>query len=216
MHINKNNYTCPCKRKNCVRHGNCKDCKAYHRTHKKYPIACERIDRTYKKEYNKGTYIMAVQKVKQYFQTLGIENRIRELDVSSATVELAAEALNCEPCRIAKSISFTVDDKPILIVAAGDVKTDNKKYKEKFGVKAKMLSADETLSLIGHAVGGVCPFALNPDVTVYLDTSVKRFDTVFTACGSSNSVIELSIAELEKYSGFAEWIDVCKPKDSNI
>lgn len=143
-------------------------------------------------------------------QNQGIENRILEFDVSSATVELAAAALNCEPCRIAKTLSFSVGNLPILIVAAGDAKIDNAKYKARFGTKAKMLTHDEVESQIGHAVGGVCPFAVNPGVAVYLDVSLKRFDTVFPACGSSNSAIELAIDELESYSSYSEWIDVCK------
>lgn len=153
---------------------------------------------------------MAIEKVREYFRQYGMENRIREFEVSSATVELAAEALHCEPCRIAKTLSFSVNGQPILIVAAGDAKIDNPKYKAQFHTKAKMLSAEETEAVIGHAVGGVCPFAVNADVTVYLDESLKRFETVFPACGSSNSAIELTIAELEKYSSFAVWIDVCK------
>ncbi len=133
-----------------------------------------------------------------------------EFPVSSATVELAAQALGCEPGRIAKTLSFLVGARAVLIVAAGDAKVDNHKYKAQFGVKAKMLSADEVTELVGHAVGGVCPFAVNEGVTVYLDESLKRFDTVYPACGSSNSAIELTIPELERYSGFAGWIDVCK------
>ena len=153
---------------------------------------------------------MAIEKVKEYFTQLGIADRVQEFDVSSATVELAAQALNCEPCRIAKTLSFMVDGHAILIVTAGDAKIDNPKYKAQFGTKAKMLTPDEAETLIGHAVGGVCPFGINEGVTVYLDNSLKRFETVFPACGSSNSAIELSIEELEKYSGYAAWIDVCK------
>ncbi len=153
---------------------------------------------------------MAIEKVREYFNTFGIADRIREFSVSSATVELAAQALNCEPCRIAKTLSFSVNSRAVLIVAAGDVKIDNPKFKLQFGVKAKMLSSDEVETLVGHAVGGVCPFAINEGVTVYLDNSLKRFETVFPACGSSNSAIELTISELEKYSKFAKWIDVCK------
>ena len=155
---------------------------------------------------------MAIEKVKEYFAKCGIADRVREFDVSSATVELAAAALGCEPCRIAKSLSFFVGDKPILVVTAGDVKVDNAKYKTRFGVKAKMLTFDEVEPTIGHGVGGVCPFALNDGVEVYLDESLKRFETVFPACGSANSAIELTIPELEKYSGFTAWIDVCKAK----
>ena len=153
---------------------------------------------------------MAIEKVKAYFREYGMEERIQEFDVSSATVELAAKALHCEPQRIAKTLSFMVEDKAVLIVTAGDAKIDNPKYKAKFGKKAKMLSLDEVETLVGHAVGGVCPFAVNEGVIVYLDISLKRFDTVFPACGSSNSAIELTIPELEKYSGYTEWVDVCK------
>ncbi|NLU52709.1 MAG: YbaK/EbsC family protein [Clostridiaceae bacterium] len=153
---------------------------------------------------------MSIEKVKDFFAQYGLDNRIKEFDVSSATVELAADALKCEPCRIAKSLSFIVGSKPVLIVAAGDAKVDNQKFKAQFGTKAKMLKPDETVSLIGHAVGGICPFAVNEGVEVYLDISLKRFNTVFPACGSSNSAIELTILELEKYSSYLAWIDVCK------
>lgn len=153
---------------------------------------------------------MAIEKVREYFSGLGMADRILEFDVSSATVELAAQALDCEPCRIAKTLSFMVGEQPILIVAAGDAKVDNAKYKAEFGKKAKMLTPDEVVQLVGHAIGGVCPFAVNDGVTVYLDVSLKRFDTVFPACGSSNSAIELTMEELEKYSGCTKWVDVCK------
>ncbi len=153
---------------------------------------------------------MAIEKVKEYFAQFGIADRVQEFTVSSATVELAAQALNCEPCRIAKTLSFMVDGHAVLIVTAGDAKIDNSKYKAQFGAKAKMLTPDEAETLIGHAVGGVCPFGINEGVTVYLDNSLKRFATVFPACGSSNSAIELSIEELERYSSYAAWIDVCK------
>ena len=153
---------------------------------------------------------MAIEKVRECFSSFGIENRILEFEVSSATVELAAKALNCEPCRIAKTLSFHVEDRVVLIVAAGDAKIDNPKYKAEFHTKAKMLAYDEAETLIGHAVGGVCPFAVNEGVEVYLDESLKRFETVFPACGSSNSAIELTIQELEWLSGFSKWIDVCK------
>jgi prolyl-tRNA editing enzyme YbaK/EbsC (Cys-tRNA(Pro) deacylase) len=153
---------------------------------------------------------MAIEPVKAYFKTFGMEDRVLELSASSATVELAAEALGCEPCRIAKTLSFMAPDGPILIVAAGDAKVDNHKYKAQFGAKAKMLTPDEAESLIGHAVGGVCPFAIHDGVTVYLDESLKRFQTVFPACGSSNSAIELNLDELERYSNCTAWIDVCK------
>lgn len=153
---------------------------------------------------------MAIDKVKEYFKQFGIEEKIREFEVSSATVELAAQALGCEGKRIAKTLSFLVDERAILIVAAGDAKIDNPKYKATFLCKAKMLSYDQVEELIGHAVGGVCPFAIHDNVTVYLDESLKRFETVFPACGSSNSAIELTIPELEKYSNYKGWVDVCK------
>ncbi len=153
---------------------------------------------------------MAIEKVKEYFNQFGMADRVLEFPVSSATVELAARALNCEPCRIAKTLSFMVDGHAILIVTAGDAKIDNHKYKAQFSAKAKMLTPDEAETLIGHAVGGVCPFGTNDGVTVYLDVSLKRFETVFPACGSANSAIELSPDELEKYSGSVGWIDVCK------
>ena len=153
---------------------------------------------------------MAIEAVKDFFSKFGMADRIRELEESSATVELAAQALGCEPGRIAKTLSFSVNSRPILIVAAGDAKIDNAKYKAEFGVKARMLTPDEVESQVGHAVGGVCPFAVNEGVSVYLDASLKRFQTVFPACGSGNSAIELTIPELEQYSGFVSWIDVCK------
>lgn len=153
---------------------------------------------------------MSVERVKKYFEEEGIADRVQEFDVSSATVELAAQALHCEGSRIAKTLSFHLDDRVILVVAAGDAKIDNRKYKDKFGKKAKMLAFEEAEPLIGHAVGGVCPFAVNEGVEIYLDQSLKRFETVFPACGSSNSAIELTIPELEKYSHYKEWIDVCK------
>ena len=153
---------------------------------------------------------MSIEKVKAFFSQYGMADRVQEFDVSSATVELAAQALGCEPCRIAKTLSFLVNGQPILIVAAGDAKIDNQKYKARFASKAKMLSPDEAETLIGHAVGGVCPFAVNEGVTVYLDESLKRFETVFPACGSSRSAIELTLDELETYSGFSDWVDVCK------
>lgn len=156
---------------------------------------------------------MSIERVKAYFKEIGIEEKVQELNMSSATVELAAATLSVEPGRIAKTLSFMVNEKPILIVTAGDVKIDNAKYKRFFGAKAKMLTPDEAVTLIGHAVGGVCPFAVNEGVMVYLDESLKKFSTVFPACGSSNSAIELTIEELEKYSLFTEWVDVCKEKE---
>ena len=153
---------------------------------------------------------MAIDKVKAYFRQFGMEERIQEFDTSSATVELAAAALHCEPQRIAKTLSFLADGQAILIVAAGDVKIDNSKYKAQVKTKAKMLSAQQAETMIGHAVGGVCPFAVEEGVNIYLDQSLKRFTTVYPACGSANSAIELTIPELEKYSGAAAWINVCK------
>ena len=158
----------------------------------------------------RGGNVLAIEKVREYFKNFGIEDKIIEFEVSSATVELAAAALGCEGKRIAKTLSFMVGEKPVLIVAAGDARISNPKYKAKFATKAIMLPFDDVEKLIGHAVGGVCPFGINEGVTVYLDESLKRFETVFPACGSGNSAIELSISELEKYSGFSEWIDVCK------
>lgn len=153
---------------------------------------------------------MSIEKVREYFKQYGIEDRILEFEVSSATVALAAEALGCEPQRIAKSLSFNVDGQCVLVVAAGDAKVDNGKFKAFFGTKAKMLPFDEVAAICGHAAGGVCPFAVNEGVKIYLDETLKRFTTVFPAAGSSNSAIELTIAELEKYSKYIEWIDVCK------
>ena len=153
---------------------------------------------------------MSIYRVKAYFAQFGMEERIVEFDTSSATVELAAIAVGCEPGRIAKSLSFRADSGAMLIVAAGDARVDNKKFKACLAQKAKMLTPQEAVELIGHAVGGVCPFAVNEGVSVYLDESLKRYDTVFPACGSANSAIELTIAELEKYSGSLGWVDVCK------
>lgn len=153
---------------------------------------------------------MAIERVREYFKKYDIEDRIQEFEVSSATVELAARALGCKPERIAKTLSFQADGQAILIVAAGDAKVDNAKYKAQFNTKAKMLTADEVEVKIGHGVGGVCPFGVNEGVTIYLDESLKRFETVFPACGSSNSAIELTLQELATYSGYASWVDVCK------
>ena len=154
---------------------------------------------------------MSIQKVREYFKQFGIEDRIREFDVSSATVELAAVAVGVEGARIAKSLSFKVEDKPIIVVVAGDAKVDNSRYKAQFHTKAKMLTFEEAHTLIGHDVGGVCPFALPENVKVYLDVSLKRFETVFPAAGSDSSAIELTCEELERYSSnFQAWVDVCK------
>ena len=153
---------------------------------------------------------MSIEKVKNYFKNFGIEDRIVEFDTSSATVELAAAALHCQPERIAKSLSFMLKDEVVIVVTAGDVKVDNKKFKEFFGSKAKMIDKDKVEDLIGHEVGGVCPFGIKDGVDVYLDESLKRFETVFPACGSSNSAIEVTLDELEEYSKYKEWIDVTK------
>ena len=156
---------------------------------------------------------MSIEKVRAYFRARNMEDQILEFDVSSATVELAAKALNCDGSLIAKTLSFAVHDGVVLIVAPGDVKIDNHKYKMRFGVKAKMLSAEDAENLIGHAVGGVCPFAVKEGVQVFLDESLKRFEYVYPACGSSNSAIKLTIPDLEKYADhFAGWVDVCKLK----
>ena len=153
---------------------------------------------------------MTIEKVKHFFAAEG--KAVIELSQSSATVELAARALNTEPARIAKTLSFAVNGSVVLVVAAGDMKIDNHKFKDYFHCKAKMLSAEEVLSATGHAVGGVCPFALpDPKPSVYLDVSLQRFETVFPACGSSNSAIVLAPDELFRYAGAAAWIDICRP-----
>ncbi len=154
---------------------------------------------------------MSIEKGRAYLAALGAEDKVLEFDVSSATVELAAAALSCEPERIAKTLSLKLaDDSAILIVAAGDAKIDNHKYKEEFHTKAKFLAPDEVEPMIGHAIGGVCPFGVNDGVKVYLDKSLCRFDIVYPACGSASSAVKLTIPELEKYSGYEKWIDVCK------
>ena len=152
---------------------------------------------------------MGIEKVRNYFTEFGIEDRVLEFDSSSATVELAAKALGCKEEHIAKSLTFKLDDKVILIVTAGDAKINNAKFKNTFKQKAKMLKVDELPSLVGFSVGGVCPFGVNEDVLVYLDTSLKRFTYVYPACGSSNSAIKLTLEELEKYSNFISYVDVC-------
>lgn len=154
---------------------------------------------------------MSIEKVRAYFQGFGIADRIMEFPVSSATVELAAQALGVEGARIAKSMSFKIGEEPIIIVMAGDARVDNAKYKAQFHTKAKMLTHEEAHVLIGHDVGGVCSFALPENVKTYLDVSLKRFATVFPAAGSSNSAIEFTCEELERYSSnFQQWVDVCK------
>ena len=153
---------------------------------------------------------MSIEKGRAYFRQFGMEDRVREFTVSSATVELAALALGVEGARIAKTLSFKSGDGCILILAAGDARIDNHKFKERFHMKAKLLTPDEVLSLVGHPVGGVCPFGINEGIDVYLDDSLKRFETVFPAVGSPSSAIELNLDELFKYSNAVEWIDVCK------
>lgn len=157
---------------------------------------------------------MSITRVRDYFRERGFEERIREYETSSATVELAAQAAGCEPARIAKTLSFRIGDGVVLVVAAGDARIDNQKFKARFGCKAKMLAFEEVEPAIGHAVGGVCPFAVNEGVAVFLDETLRRFETVFPACGSDNSAIELSIPELEDLSGSLAWIDVCKLKEA--
>ncbi len=153
---------------------------------------------------------MSLEKVKQYFHEFGLEDRVKVLSQSSATVEAAAVAVGCEPARIAKTMSFFVGNEAILIVVAGDVKIDNKKYKEFFHQKAKMIPFDEVEKYVGHAPGGVCPFVIPEGVKVYLDVSLKRFEIVYPAAGTGSSAVELSVDELAKYSKMLEWIDVCK------
>lgn len=153
---------------------------------------------------------MAIEKARKHLEQFGLDGMIREFTVSSATVALAAEALGCEPARIGKSLTFMGNQGAILIVAAGDARVDNKKFKERFGVKAKMLTPEQVDEQIGHSIGGVCPFGINPGVEVYLDESMKRFEVVFPACGSSNSCVELTLPQLEQCSGMLGWVDVCK------
>lgn len=154
---------------------------------------------------------MAFEKAKAHLEKYGFGDRVKVFDVSSATVELAAAALGCEGARICKSLSFKIDDeRSVLVLTSGDCKVDNAKFKAYFGKKATMLSFEECEAKIGHAVGGVCPFGINDGVDVYLDESMKRFEIMYPACGSSNSAVELTIEELEKCSEYKEWIDVCK------
>ena len=154
---------------------------------------------------------MSIEKGREYFRQFGMEDRVREFEVSSATVELAAQALGVEGARIAKTLSFMVGEQPVLILMAGDVKVDNPKYKAIFHTKAKMMTPEQLEEYVGHQIGGVCPFGIKDGVDVYLDESLKRFNTVFPACGSSNSAIELTIPQLEEFSNFKEWIDVANP-----
>ena len=154
---------------------------------------------------------MSIEKVREYLAGFGVAERIQEFEVSSATVELAAIAVGVEGARIAKTLSFkTAEGGCMLILAAGDARIDNPKFKAKFHLKAKMLTPEEVLEMVGHPVGGVCPFGINEGVAVYLDDSLKRFETVFPAVGSGSSAIELNLDELYRYSKALEWIDVCK------
>lgn len=153
---------------------------------------------------------MSIEKVREYLKQFNKDNDILEMEQSTATVELAAQALGTEPARIAKSLSFQDGEGAMIVVVAGDVKIDNKKFKNEFNFKAKMLTPEDAITFTGHAVGGVCPFALPKDVSVFLDESMKRFETMFPACGSSNSAIEVTLHELEEYSNSQKWIDVCK------
>ena len=156
---------------------------------------------------------MSIEKVKAYFKRFNMEDKVIVLEQSSATVELAAKALGIEEARIAKTMSFLIDENPILVVAAGDTKIDNKKYKEKFHTKAKMIPFDFVEKYIGHTPGGVCPFGINDNINVYLDNSLKRFQTVFPAAGSSNSATKLNITGHTKYSNSEEWVDICKIRE---
>ena len=153
---------------------------------------------------------MSLMRVKEYFKKYGIQDRILEFDKSSATVMDAAKAIGCDECLIAKTLSFFIADKPILIVTAGNMKIDNRKFKDTFNCKAKMIPSDMVEEYVGHAVGGVCPFAINENVKVYLDESLRNYDYVYPACGSSNSAIKLTISELKKYSNCIGFVDVCK------
>lgn len=153
---------------------------------------------------------MSLERAKKYLERYNLEDKIMEFTQSSATVKEAAKAIGCKESEIAKTLSFLIEDKPILIVVAGDCKIDNGKYKQEFGKKAKMIPYEEVEKLIGHNVGGVCPFGINENVTVYLDNSLKKFDTIYPACGESNTAVKLTIEELEKTSNYKKWIDVCK------
>lgn len=153
---------------------------------------------------------MAIELVKEYFKGTEMEDKLYELAESSATVELAAQALGCEPARIAKTLSFFIDERTLLIVAAGDAKVDNHKYKERFGGKARMIPGAEVEARVGHAPGGVCPFVVKEGGEVYLDESLKRFEVVYPAAGSGNSAIRMTLLELEKWSKATGWVDVCK------
>ena len=157
---------------------------------------------------------MSIERARAHLRKWNLEDRIQEFDVSSATVELAAKALNIEGARIAKTLSYLVDGGAVLVVAAGDIRVDNRKFKDAFHTKAKMLTPEQASEMVGHAVGGVCPFGVNEGVKVYLDVSLKRFETVYPAAGSSTSAIELSIPELEATSGSIGWVDVAKEMEA--
>ena len=153
---------------------------------------------------------MSFIKAKEHLQKFGLDNKVMEFTVSSATVAEAAQAINCKEEEIVKTLSFILDDKAILIAVVGDMKIDNSKFKEEFHTKAKMIPFENVEEMVGHAVGGVCPFGINDNVEVYLDESLKRFERVYPACGSSNSAVELTLEELERTSEYLKWIDVCK------
>lgn len=155
---------------------------------------------------------MSLENVKKYFEGTELEGKVIELAQSSATVELAAEALHTEPDRIAKTLSYLLEDEPIMVVASGLSRVDNKKYKAAFGKKAKMIPFEEVEEQVGHAPGGVCPFAVKEGVKVYLDVSLKKYETVYPAAGSGNSAVEMTLLQLEKYSGFLGWVDVCQER----
>lgn len=157
---------------------------------------------------------MSIERVRSYFEEMGMSDRVHEFTQTTATVEEAALALGCAPELIAKTMSFIQDDKPMIIVTAGDAKIDNKKYKAQFQQKAKMIPREQVEELIGHAPGGVCPFAIDSSIPVYLDVSLQRFETVYPAAGNSQSAVELNIPELEKTSHSLGWIDVCALRDA--
>lgn len=159
---------------------------------------------------------MSLQRAKDYLKKYNLEDQIMEFSVSSATVSDAAKAINCEEQDIAKTLSFLVADKPIVIVVSGDSKIDNSKYKAEFHTKAKMIPFEDVENLIGHAVGGVCPFGVKDDVTVYLDVSLKKLSTIYPACGTSNSAIKLTLEELEKITDYEKWVDVCKEYERQV
>ena len=158
---------------------------------------------------------MSLEKAKKYLEERGYGDRIRVFDVSSATVELAAKAVGTEPARIAKSLTFLVEDHPVMVLCAGDAKVNNRKYKDYFHTKAKMLTPEQVHDMIGHDIGGVCPFGVPDNVKVYLDVSMKRFDVVYPACGSANSAVVLTLEDLENVSGYIEWIDICKETEES-